>query len=302
MLPKHIILTTDFSPEAQRSFAPVSSFAKSIGAKVTLLHSVQSLIAQRQGGQFETPIVPPDPHSEKKLAEQALREQAESLPSDLDLNLQLVSGTNVATAITDFAQQQEADVIALSTHGRSGLRRLVLGSVAEGVLRHAQTPVLCFPPRDLAQVHERRETKEVLLTTDLSKEALRAFAPVFEFARAMNWRITLLHVVPELVVVQSSGHLSPVECPQDLAREIAEARQTATEQCASFASVMSIDVEVISHLTPAKGIVEFANNHKVDLIAFSTHGRTGFRRLALGSVAEQVLRHSSTPILCFPRA
>lgn len=302
MLPKHIILTTDFSPEAQRSFAPVSSFAKSIGAKVTLLHSVQSLIAPQQEGQLETPIGSAGSQTERKMADHALRKQAEALPEDLNVELQLVSATNVASSIADFAQEHGADVIAMSTHGRSGLRRFMLGSVAEGVLRHARTPVLCFPPRDLDRVDEQRDAKEVLLTTDLSDESMRAFAPVVELARALNWRVTMLHVVKELAVIPSSGHMAPVACPQDVRGEIAAARKTIHGQCDSFDSGLEIEIEVISHLTPSDGIVKFANEHKVDLIAFSTHGRSGFRRLALGSVAEQVLRHSSIPILCFPRA
>ena len=75
-----------------------------------------------------------------------VEEQRTQLAADVDVRVEIVAGEDVAQTVTRFAIDNQADLIALSSHGRSGLRRLVLGSVAEAVIRHAHTPVLCIPP------------------------------------------------------------------------------------------------------------------------------------------------------------
>ena len=144
---EHILLTTDLSEEAGRAFEPVAELARSFGSKITLLHVVQVMTERAQGGMLATPILPPDMNEAMRAAENELGEQAKALMAGLDVTLRVVSGQNVSEVVAEFAQEHETDLIALSTHGRSGLRRMILGSVAEGVLRHANTPVLCFPPR-----------------------------------------------------------------------------------------------------------------------------------------------------------
>ena len=95
--------------------------------------------------------------------------------------------------------------------------------------------------------------------------------------------------------------LAPPLSSPDLPKRIEEAREALQQQCSALEPGANVSLEVISHESPARGIVEFAKQNDVDLIALSTHGRTGFKRLALGSVAEHVLRHSPIPVLCFHR-
>ena len=141
----------------------------------------------------------------------------------------------------------------------------------------------------------------VLLTTDLSKEALRPFEPVLGLAKSVGARVTVLCVVEDLPIAPRGAPLAPPLSSPDLPQRLAEARKALEQQCSALGPDTSVSLEVISHESPARGIVEFAEQHDVDLIALSTHGRTGFKRLALGSVAENVLRHSPIPVLCFHR-
>ncbi|MHC4375514.1 MAG: universal stress protein [Planctomycetota bacterium] len=298
---KHIVLTTDLSEDAQRPFAPVSELAKKLGARITLLHTIQLLTEPSQGGRLGTPVVPPDYESETRNAERALEKLAESLPSDLDVSVRVVTCTNTAESIAQYAEEHNASLVALSTHGRTGVRRLVLGSVAEGVLRHSSVPVLCFPQGDSDREDERTDIRGILLTTDLSSEALRPFSPVLELAKSLGARITALHVVSQLTAIPYGAPLAPPITSPDLPQEVEKAQRSLEEQCSSLGSGVDLDMQVISHESPAKGIVEFARKHEMDLIALSTHGRTGFRRLALGSVADDVLRDSSVPVLSFHR-
>lgn len=142
--------------------------------------------------------------------------------------------------------------------------------------------------------------EHVLLTTDLSDEALRPFEPVIDLATRLDAKLTVLSVVPDLRVIPHGAPLAPAMSMPDLQKEMAGVKASLEKQCAKLEGI-EVDVQVVSAESPAKGIVEYAKEHGVDLIALSTHGRTGFRRLALGSVAEEVLRLSPVPVLSFHR-
>ena len=145
------------------------------------------------------------------------------------------------------------------------------------------------------------ELKHILLTTDLSEEALRPFEPVLALARENGARVTVLNVVRDLQAVPHGAALAPAVSAPDTPQRLEAARDDLANQCPSLPDGLELQQEVISHSDPARGVVEWAEAHGVDLIALSTHGRTGFRRLALGSVAEAVLRLSSIPVLSFHR-
>ena len=103
-------------------------------------------------------------------------------------------------------------------------------------------------------------------------------------------------------VLEQIGEDSTREGLVKTPERMAKARESVEDLCSSFGSGVDLNIQVISHEAPAKAIAEFAKENEVDLIALSTHGRSGFRRLAFGSVAEEVLRRSPVPVLSFPRA
>jgi nucleotide-binding universal stress UspA family protein len=141
----------------------------------------------------------------------------------------------------------------------------------------------------------------VLLTTDLSKEALRPFEPVLELATSMGAKVTVLHVVQDLPLASFGTPMAPPVTVPDMAAAVEGARKALEEECAAYAKRYALDPQIVTDASPARAIVEYAKKHGVDLIAMSTHGRTGLRHLALGSVAEAVLRRSPIPLLTFHR-
>jgi len=143
--------------------------------------------------------------------------------------------------------------------------------------------------------------RHILLTTDLSDEALRPFEPVLALARELGAKVTLLNVVSDLPVLPHGAPLAGPQSSPDLEKRMADTREALEEHRRRLGEGLEVVVDVTSHESPAKGVVEYADRHGVDLIALSTHGRTGFRRLALGSVAEEVLRRSRVPVLSFHR-
>lgn len=143
---KHLLVPTDLSEEGRRAFGPVAELARDNGARITLFHVVRLLVTTPPGAMFAGPLTVGDPTQERADALAALRDQAKSFDSSLTVECEVVVDESVGRAVCEFAENNGVDVIAVSTHGRSGLRRMVMGSVAEEILRRAHTPVLCFPP------------------------------------------------------------------------------------------------------------------------------------------------------------
>ena len=141
----------------------------------------------------------------------------------------------------------------------------------------------------------------ILLTTDLSPEALRPFESVRELASERGSRLTLLHVVVDLQIAPHGAPFAPAVSSPDLHKEVEHAKLAIAEQAAALGNSVEVALEVIAAPDVAKAICSYAQKHAVDMIAISTHGRTGLRHLALGSGAEQVLRRSAVPVLSFHR-
>ncbi len=143
--------------------------------------------------------------------------------------------------------------------------------------------------------------QHILIASDLSEESLRPFDTVIRLAQQWGSRITLLHVVQELTSPPLGAPLMPPITSPELPEELARARKALTKLADSLGGSVPVEAVVVSGSQVPLAINEFAEEHGVDLIAISTHGRTGWRHLALGSVAEAVLRHSEVPVLSFPR-
>jgi nucleotide-binding universal stress UspA family protein len=140
----------------------------------------------------------------------------------------------------------------------------------------------------------------ILVATDLSKEAMSCVPMVAELARSVKARITLLHVVESFEAIPHGAPFAPRMGPTADAEALESARAKLEERRASFGPDVSIDVQLVAGGDPAEKIAAYAGANGVDLIAVTTHGRTGFRRLAMGSVTDAVIRHSRVPVLVLP--
>jgi nucleotide-binding universal stress UspA family protein len=143
--------------------------------------------------------------------------------------------------------------------------------------------------------------KHILIASDLSPEALLPFESMAKLARSIQAKVTVLHVVQDLLVAPHGAPLSPMIGSMDLGAEMESARAQLEVSCEGLKDVPDLAVEVISGVQIAQAINHYAEQNDVDLIAIATHGRTGWRHLVLGSVAEAVLRNSDVPVITFPR-
>lgn len=194
-----------------------------------------------------------------------------------------------ALGILAYAREVEADVIVMGTHGRRGVRRLVLGSVAAEVLRGASCPVLTVGP----ECDEAAEVRRILVPVDFSEHSQRALAHAKEIAGLFGARLDVLHVIEEVALPDAYGYqLIPIALGQVQARS-REVLERLLQQAPGPEVPASIEVRPGY---PALTIADYAAETGADLIVLSSHGRTGLRRLLIGSVAEQVLRLAPCPV------
>lgn len=263
---QRILAACDGSPGSEEAFAAMMPIVRADNPEVTVVYV------------FNGPNTSYFPPAHLSKVCDGLRS------SGVDAHLVLREG-HAAEEILKLADQRKPDLIAMSTHGRSGLSRAVLGSVAEEVVRRADVPVLVTRPgtavkdwnRLLVALDGSARSEEIL--QDVIPLAWRPHVAV-ELIRAVLPPITMtgLGEIPGVVVRDDPmPYLRKVKA--DLAEDGVEAEVTALVGRAAFA------------------ILDHAEKSGASLLCMTTHGRTGFERILMGSVAEEVLRHAPCPVL-----
>lgn len=139
-----LVVTTDLSPESERAFGPALQLAQRLSMSIVLLAVLEDLPFEPTAGGLAAPF--PDRSLMRGDWQTRLDELATRLGTTVAVRTALVEAADVPRAIVDFVHKEGASMLAMATHGRSGLRRLLLGSVAEEVLRHVHVPVVIYPP------------------------------------------------------------------------------------------------------------------------------------------------------------
>ena len=212
----------------------------------------------------------------------------------------------VPDVICDRVRETAADLIVMTSHGRTGLGRMWLGSVADAVVRNSPVPVLVLRP--IVDANDRRAAhhlfKHVLIPLDGSALAADIFPTATAIAQAGGAKITLARVitpVPALTPVDATVPLAYTPIVPDevatkhLASEVAAELDEIAQRLKEHGHV-DVKAEVIVDERAAQAIIDYARANDVDLVAMCTHGR-GASRLLVGSVADKVLRGSGLPIL-----
>ena len=200
--------------------------------------------------------------------------------------------------IIEKAAAEEDTLITMATHGRSGMNRWLLGSVAEKVLRGASDPVLLIRAREDSRAEDEPKLKSLIVPLDGSDLAERVLPAAIELAKQRDLEIVLVRTynIPTTAYAGVEGYALPMD---DLLKGM---REEACEYLENkVADVKKLGAAKVSFSAKeglaADEIISFAKNIPGGLIAMSTHGRSGLRRWVLGSVTETVVRHSENPVL-----
>jgi nucleotide-binding universal stress UspA family protein len=211
-----------------------------------------------------------------------------------------------AEMICARAKEVGADLVVMTSHGRTGFSRTWLGSVADAVMRHAAIPVLMLRPAETSKgsAAAQHAFRRVLITLDGSTLAADIVPAATALAQASGASITLLHVVRPVPLVVPIDPALPIPSlppiPDEAAttwlveeteKELHEEVQRLREQGGA-----TVDAHIVVSQHVAQAIIDFARSHDIDVIAMSTHGR-GASRWLMGSIADKVLRASGVPVL-----
>ena len=192
-----------------------------------------------------------------------------------------------APAILQYVIEHDIDLVVMGTHGRHGLRRVVLGSVAEEVVRRAPCPV--FTVNRCANVSSG--IRRIVAPVDASAPAREAARYAKALATLYGARLDLLYVID--VATRPEAHIPFVGPFEGIGLG---ARQRAQAALQSFADELGADGVKVEVGMPVPDILDVAKRTGADLLVLGSHGRSGMERLLLGSVAERVIRQAPCPV------
>jgi nucleotide-binding universal stress UspA family protein len=199
-----------------------------------------------------------------------------------------------ARATVSLAAELGCETIVLGTHGRSGLPRVVLGSVAERVVRTARCRVIVVPPReDGVRPYADRPLRRVVCAIDFSAGSEAALAEAVAVAERSEATVTLLHAYA-LSALADPGSALAKGFERQLARDLEDAARRHAARGARLETALRPGVAW-------SVVAETARELDADLVVVGTEGRTGMSRFLLGSTAEKIVRSSSVPVMVVPR-
>jgi len=207
----------------------------------------------------------------------------------------------VAVALATHAARQSIDLIVLATHGRGPLARSWFGGVADQLVRQVHMPVLFIRPREKGPDRDPSYA-HILIPLDASPFSEAILDHARDVARLTGARITLLHVVEDTLPAPALTEFMAAEEFAGIAQAPwREQAERYLEQCAAGfrADELQVETATVYGVSPAAFILDEAHRRGADLIALTTHGSRGLRRMLLGSVTDRVIRGSDIPVLAF---
>lgn len=292
VVPKTILAATDFSATADKAAMFARDLSRRFEAHLRMLHVVVILddvhLEQEHRRQLEELMVGTD------AARRTVMEDDAENRTGVEITSHLVRGLAPGETIVESAESLGCDLIVMGTHGRRGISHLLLGSVAERVVRTSSVPVLTV--RSDAVINPEGITR-ILVPHDFSEASATAIRHATDWARAIGAEITLLHVVEPVVYPEFYS----VDVMTD---DLMERLKTRSEEALSKTAA-GLAESVPTHTAVAIGraadtITSYVDSEKFDLVVMATRGLSGLEHILLGSVAESVLRRCPVPMLTIP--
>lgn len=295
MMYKRMLVALDGSQLAERILPYARSFAKALKIPVELLHVIDpetlmpSLVAKH--GRYYNVLT-----AERADQDNYLKGVAASLPEPTTVDCSVEIG-RPAEVIVDRAAAHAGTLIAMATHGRSGVERWLLGSVADKVLHAAANHLLLVRTTEQTKGSEAALLERVIVPLDGSETAETVIPHAVELATKMNLEIVLLRACAlPTPVYAAEGYAPDLE---ELWEQIRKESQEYLDKIGEKLRGQELDrvSTVLLEGNAAEKIIDLAHKTPKSLIAMCTHGRTGVGRWVLGSVTDRVVRHSDDPVL-----
>jgi nucleotide-binding universal stress UspA family protein len=287
-----IIIPLDGSTLGEQAVVLGATIARATGASIDLVH----VLAEPALNVRVNALVASEEHE----ARMYLRRVRELLPDDLEVGI-LVERGHAADTLIRMAKDVPDTLIVMSTHGRGGLGRIVFGSIADKVMRGATVPVVL-----VRAATGHAGIMKMVVPLDGSQLAEAVLPLAVDLARQTGAGLHLVRVIepfwtnPRLAHGGAAAYFS--------AEQVAEYDRSTSTEARSYLAAVGERLEAdgvrpawqVLYGKPAPVIAEFAEQQQADLILMSTHGLSGIRRWAFGSVTNEVVHRSPVPVLVAP--
>jgi nucleotide-binding universal stress UspA family protein len=274
---KDVLFATDFSRVSTAALPYAMQIARVYDSNLHLVHVL--VPAEWQPVPEAMPV-----GMGAAAADQAERCMAELVENtawgDVRHDDKVQKGIDVWRTLAHMVRSEHMGLIVVGTHGREGLRRWLVGSIAEEVFRTAACPVLVIGPR--AAYHKPKPFRKLLFATDLTEESLRALPFVEDFAADHEAKLFVCHVPPDKPVTHAERTLA-AESVRKWMRDLIPPRP---------------DIEyVVPFGDTGTAILDAAENKECDLILLGAHPATGFSTHLPGNVAHTIVAEAYCPVL-----
>ena len=285
----HILVPTDFSQASNLAFEVAKQIAAVLSAEIHLLHVRILLedphVLEEGQRQLERLLTRADQKTREVLSTETAS-HAEAV-----IHPHLVRGLTAPESIIQAGLDIGCDLIVMGTHGRHGLKRFFLGSVAEQVVRTAPVPVMTIRP-DMPV--GKLEGGQILVPYDFSEPARAILPAVAGWARALKASIRLLHIVEPIIYPEFYAvDLMPEDMIGTISQRAGENLRRVAEE---YLSGLDVTTEVMTGHA-AETLADEATPERSSLVIMATRGLSALEHLLLGSVAQYVVRHAAVPVL-----
>jgi len=276
---KNILFPTDFSPASEHALPCALAIARLYGSKVFVTHAVAP----------EPPLaipLEPVPMDMDPLWQDARRKMSRFLETDCIRDTAregILEQGDLWRVLDDVSHRHSIDLIVLGSHGRHGVKKLVLGSTAEQIFRRARCPVMTVGP-DVKPM-EHRTIRHVVFATDFSAGSLKALPYAFSLAEETQAHLTLAHLIPLVPMLQ-----------QEEVREqgVRRLRELVPPEAADWCEPELF----VGFDFPAEGILRLAADRHADLIVMGVHSRAARTSAHLPwAIAYEVVCHAPCPVV-----
>ncbi|MEO5980095.1 MAG: universal stress protein [Chryseolinea sp.] len=278
---KKILVPTDFSKPAAIASDVAADIAKKSGAEITLLHVIEEAVGNSINveGQVSADAGWEEKIFMVKLIEKAKKQMAKLAADDKFEGVRVRQELRVGTpyhGMNKIITEKKVDLVVMGTAGHSDMEQMIIGSNTEKVVRTANCPVLTMHNKPASI-----DFKNIVYATSMDKEE-EVFSRIVRTTQK---------------IYDSTVHLVRINTPGNFQRDVLVKKYM--QDFAKKLQLKNYTINVFNDLSEEEGIIYFADSVGADLIAMSTHGRTGFAHVLAGSIAEDVVSHSRRPVLTF---
>ncbi len=292
MKPSKILVPIDSSPFSDYAIDYAIFLSQKYGAEITLFHVIVLYEADVDEEVHVKQLEEIVKRKEQNTSGLMDRHQQKFVDKNLKISSHIMRGISPPNSILEYCEKHKFDLIIMGTHGRTGIKNWIYGSVAEKVVRLSKTAVLT-----LHKSPESIQINKIIVPVDFSDNSRDGIENAVKIAKDFDAEVEFIHIIEQQL--QPSFHVVGIESIFAINPDLKKITSEKLEEFCNINDAKSTFtvLEVAAH----QSIADYAEESGADLIIMSTHGYTGLDHLLIGSTTERVVRVAGCPVLTVGR-